>query len=58
MKVHKAFSITEICHHINIISEYLATKSLTNLIASIICSPMFTQLAACCGRDIGKPDTQ
>lgn len=33
-------------------------KYLTHLMASIICSPILTQFAACCGREIGKPDTQ
>ena len=32
--------------------------SSTYLIASIICKPIFTQFAACVGREMGKPDTQ
>lgn len=30
----------------------------TNLMASIICKPIFTQFAACVGLEMGKPDTQ
>jgi len=36
----------------------MATRKPTHLMASIICRPMLTQLVACWGREMGKPDTQ